>query len=278
MAEPIISVIMGTYNPTMKHLKEAVNSIITQTLREWELILIDDGSEINIFKEVKKIQETDNRIRIIRNSKNRGLAFALNQGLKQARGKYIARMDDDDISLPSRFKEQVKFLENNLDYGWVGCNADLFDDEGVWGMASRPEKPVKSSFLNSSPFIHPSVMFRKEVLLESGGYSLSRFASRCEDYELFMRLYANGKKGYNIKSILFQYRDDSRQLKRSMKYSYYEMRIRIDGFSKMGILSLRTVPYLLKPILVRIAALCPSLAQKIRTNRSTGDHRIATNK
>ena len=276
MEQPMVSIIMGTYNPQISYFSMAIDSLINQSFKLWELLLIDDGSDDKHFSEIQAISQKDPRIICIRESVNHGLAYALNKGMRLARGKYIARMDDDDVSYPRRLRDEIDFLEHNSEYDWVGCEADLFDENGIWGKASRPENPSARSFLHSSPFIHPSVMFRKDVLLASGGYKEDRWSVRCEDYGLFMRLYAEGHKGYNLQSILFQYRDDPSALRRSMRYCYYEMRMRLQGFSEMGILSLTTFPYVFKPILVGIAAIFPGIAQRIRINRKTGDHKIGT--
>ena len=274
--KPVISIIMGTYNPEIAHLSRAVQSLTDQSFRNWELFIVDDGSDDNLSSEIRKAAETDERIRFIRESSNTGLAHALNRAIRKARGKYIARMDDDDISLPDRLQEEMDFLDTHPEFDWVGCAADLFDDTGVWGKASRPEKPVCLSFLHSSPFIHPSVMFRKSVLTDAGGYCEEKAAARCEDYELFMRLYASGKRGYNLQKTLFQYREDSLLLRRSLKYCCCEMLIRMRGFRAMHILSWKTVPYVFKPVLAGAVSLFPMTAQRIRLNRNTGDHRLET--
>lgn len=274
MNTDMVSIVMGTYNPNIEYLETAVKSIINQSYSSWELLLLDDGSENHIASQIRNIVSLDSRIHYIREETNKGLAHALNKLIGLSTGQFIARMDDDDISMPDRIRIQVDFLQRNPKYAWVGCEADLFDDTGVWGRASRPETPDVYSFLHSSPFIHPSVVFRRCVLVESGGYCEKSIAQRCEDYELFMRLYASGHKGYNIKRTLFQYRDDSRELRRTMLFAIREMQVRIKGFRKLKILSLKTVPYVTKPILIRIAAIMPRTAQKLRTNRRTGDHRI----
>lgn len=278
MTNPVVSIVMGTHNPGITYLKAAVGSLINQTFDDWELIIVDDGSDQNICSEIKRICNKDARIYYVRTNKNLGLAHALNEGIQRSRGRYIARMDDDDISAPERLREQINFLELHPEYGWVGCEADLFDETGIWGKAGRPEKPDVYDFLHSSPFIHPCVIFRKKVLTECGGYSEGYFTARCEDYELFMRLYAGGYRGYNLRKNLFQYREDARRLSRSMKYCCYEMMIRIQGFARMRILTLRTVPYVFKPVMIGIASIFPEYSQKVRINRNTGDHRLDTKK
>lgn len=266
---------MGTYNPQKDKIRSAIESIRNQTISSWELLICDDGSDETKYREIQKLCRMDARIKCFRYNKNQGLAHALNECLRYAEGTYIARMDDDDVSLQKRLEKQADFLDNHSEYAWVGCAAELFDNTGIWGEASRPEVPERSDFLHSSPFVHPSVMFRKTILMD--GYCENKFTSRCEDYELFMRLYSKGWKGYNLQEILFQYREDSRYLKRAMKYCVYEMIIRIQGFRKLGLLSVRNIPYVIKPILVGIISKWPSVAQKIRTIGMVGDHVVKSN-
>lgn len=272
MNTPQISVIMGTYNPCMDDLSRAVRSIVNQTFESWELIICDDGSEQDVYLKIKELEKLDNRIKCIRCKQNEGLAAALNKCINIASGKYLARMDDDDISLPDRFLKQYEFLEMNDTYDWVGCEADLFDSNSIWGRASRPELPDSNSFLHSSPFVHPSVMFRSSVFSGNTRYSVSKITARCEDYELFMRLYSIGCRGYNLQEVLLQYKEDGKVLKRSMKYCFYEMLVRIQGYRRLRILRLRNMPYVFKPIAVGLLAQFPEFAQKIRTDRAEGDH------
>ena len=269
---PKISVIMSTFNPKELELRRSVQSIIDQSYSFWELLIYDDGSDSEGREIIEQIAKLDKRIRYLRGDSNRGIAVGLNECIKVSKGEYIARMDDDDVCMPRRFERQLEFLQMHDNYQWVGVLADLFDESGVWGRADRPERPVPKHFFHSSPFIHPSVMFRRDVLLAIGGYSVSKATSRCEDYELFMRLYAQGYKGYNLQEVLFQYQEESAVLRRSWKYCYYEALIRLCGFNQLEILSIKTLPYVLKPMAVRTLALFPRLAQKIRVKRNKGDH------
>lgn len=244
-----ISVIMGVYNPAREKLLQAIQSIINQTVSNWEIILYDDGSCMESAKVIKEIAERDSRIVLIRNEENRGLAYALNRCIKHAKGKYIARMDDDDSCFPERFEKQMNFLECHPEYDWVGSNAELFDNRGVWGKATVPEKPDKNDFLKFSPYIHPSVMFRREIFVHNSGYISSQVTRRCEDYEFFMRLHTRGYRGYNIQENLFMYREDQKAYqKRKIPFRWNEMKIRYRGFKRLGILNAKTLPYVFRPI------------------------------
>ena len=298
---PLVSVVMGTYEPDLYELSAAVRSIRMQTLTAWELLICDDGSSEDTYRSIRKLAASDARIRVARNRKNMGLAHALNRCIPHARGDFIARMDADDISRPERLEIQVKFLRENPEYMWVASSAELFEKNRIWGSALRPERPDARAFLHSSPYIHPSVMFRREVFFPSAGpdsassaslsglpgspqragkrtressllrhYHVSPLTARCEDYELFMRLHSEGLRGYNLERPLLLYRENERTMHRPFKSCLSEMLIRIRGFRQLGILSLKTFPYVVKPVLVGIASLFPDIAQRIRTGRRNG--------
>lgn len=247
-----ISIITGVYNPKNPGpLFGAVQSMLRQSYEDWEWILCDDGSNEECADHIRRAAALDGRILVIRNNQNHGLAHALNECLRYAGGRYIARMDADDLSAPDRLSKQYQFLKNHPQYQWVGSNAELFDDSGVWGFQKMPEIPQKKDFLYNSPYIHPSVMFQKEVLLQNGGYRISKKFLLCEDYELFMRLHQNGGRGYNLQEPLFRYREDyESQKKRTYRRRVREASLRYHGFRELGILNRNTFPYVLKPLLV----------------------------
>ncbi|MEY8283624.1 glycosyltransferase [Lachnospiraceae bacterium 50-23] len=246
-----VSIIMGIYNPIHEDwLRDSIQSMIDQTFTDWEMILYNDGSDAVYEKRIEKAARMDERIRLVCGDANRGLAYALNQCLRYAEGKYAARMDDDDISKPERLKIQYEWLEGHPEYAWTGSLSELFDNEGVWGIRYVPETPAARDYLFRSPYIHPSVMFRREVLMRAGGYLVSSRTRRCEDYELFMRLQAEGKRGYNVQRPLLAYREDADSYKKRLfRYRMDEMVIRFRGFRKMGVFSAAALPYVVKPIL-----------------------------
>lgn len=131
---PNVSIIMGVYNcKNYNLLRKSVESILQQTYKDYEFIICNDGSTNNTLEELKKIAQSDSRIKIISYEKNRGLNHALNECLAVSQGKYIARQDDDDVSKPERLKKQVQFLDENREYAIVGTCADVFDNNGIWG-------------------------------------------------------------------------------------------------------------------------------------------------
>ncbi len=256
MSDILVTVVMGVYNQDNKEeLEEAVRSILEQTMKRWELIICDDGSDSEAARNLKEYEKRDERIRVIRHAQNRGLAATLNTCIAQARGKYIARMDADDISRPQRLERQVWFLETHHQYAFVGSNADLIDENGVWGTRTMPERPERKDFLPYSPFIHPSVMVRREVYLMSGGYYVSKETWRCEDYELFMRLYALGYVGYNMQEVLFCYREDKACYeRRKFRYRLDEAKIRRRNFKNLGMEGPVAWLYTIRPVAGRPAA------------------------
>lgn len=249
---PIVSVIMGVYNCKDKYLLEkSVDSIMRQTFQDWELLICDDGSTDGTLTILREIEKKDERIKVFTYPNNHGLNYALNVCLKKATGQYIARQDDDDQSNPLRFEKQISFLKAHNEYAIVGVLADIYDNDGIWGEYRVDEKPDKKSFYWNSPFMHPTVMVRREAYEACKGYRVARETRRCEDIDLFMRMYALGYRGYNIQEKLYLYRllNDSKKKYRPMKYRIDEAIVRYQGYKKMGILS-GGLPYVIKPILI----------------------------
>ncbi|HFI0164118.1 TPA: glycosyltransferase [Streptococcus suis] len=251
---PRVSIIMSTYNSKdFNALKKSVVSIITQTFTDWEFLIYNDGSSDSgkTSEYLKHIEKLDSRIKIIECPQNYGLAYAKNQMIKLCKGEYITAQDDDDVSMPERIEKEVQFLDFHPEYKFVGTVAKVFDDGGVWGHYSLEEEPTKDSFLWNSPFLHPTVLFRKEVLMEIDGYRVAKETMRVEDYDLFFRLYAKGYKGYNIQEDLFEYRIENDRSKkyRPMTDRIQEAKVRYKGFKSLGIL-LKGIPYVIKPLLI----------------------------
>ncbi len=246
-----ISVIMGVYNASnYDTLISAVNSILNQSFKTFELIICDDGSTNETYEVLKTLENRDDRIRLIENDKNSGLAYSLNRCISMANGKYIARMDADDISLPNRLEKQIRFLKENPEYDFVGCNVFLIDANGRWGKRYHKDKIEKKDFLFNSPFTHPTIMIKKHVIDAVHGYRVEKVTRRAEDYELWMRLYANGFRGYNLQDFLFEFREDKNTFaRRKYKYRLDEVVVRYRGFSELNLLPLGFL-YVVKPLIV----------------------------
>lgn len=249
--QPKLSVIMGVHNTKDKDIFDhAINSILNQTYSDFEFIICDDGSTDDTYQYIKEYEKKDSRIVVLRNSVNLGLAASLNRCIEIAKGQYIARMDADDISKSIRFEQQIAFLESHEEYAFVGCCAELINEKGLWGVRSFAEKPDIKSFLWGSPFIHPSTIFRREILVQMNGYRVSKETKRLEDLDLFMRLYQSGYRGYNIQSVLFQFREDEQSYTRK-KYRYRidEAKIRFAFYRQMNMLRVG-IFFVMKPLVV----------------------------
>lgn len=248
---PEISVIMGIYNERkQEQVKLAVDSILQQTFSDIEFIICDDGSDPKYCDWLQSYCERDDRILLLHHSKNQGLSRALNTCLERASGKYIARMDADDISRHDRFQKQWEYLERYPEIAMVGTGAELFNAEGCWGQRIPPQYPRREDFLMGSPFIHPTIMMRKEVYQDLGGYSTENYAERTEDYDLFMRMYAKGYQAVNLQEPLLQYREDvGAYQKRKYRYRIHEYHVRKKGFQMLGI-QRHHYHYIVKPLIV----------------------------
>lgn len=267
---PEISVIMGVYNcKNTELLRKSVQSIINQTFTDWELVICDDGSTDNTLSHLNELSKLDSRIKILSYSQNRGLHYALNYCFQNSSGRYIARQDDDDISYPERFQRELDFLNKNNDYDFVGTIADVYDEKGIWGEYKVDPYPDKNSFLWSNPFMHPTIMIRRDVLTKVGGYRVAKETRRCEDYDLFMRLYANGYQGCNIQEKLYKYwiQQNNKTKYRPMKYRVDEAIVRFKGYKMLGIL-VKGIPYIIKPVLIGL--LPQRIFSGIREKQYTG--------
>lgn len=165
---PLISVIMGVYNSRSDMLFKAVNSILNQTVGDFELIICNDGSSAHTAEALSQLPQ-DSRIKIIALEKNCGLAAALNACIDSADGEFIARQDDDDYSAENRFEIQLEYMKNNPDVDFIGTDCYLFDKSGkIYSERIMPKEITAKSYLFNSPFIHGSMMFRKKYLKNTG--------------------------------------------------------------------------------------------------------------
>jgi glycosyltransferase involved in cell wall biosynthesis len=205
-SNPLVSVVMPVYNAE-KYLAESIESILNQTFKDFEFIIINDASKDGSLKIIEKYASLDKRIKVLKNEFNLKICRTLNKGIKIAKGRYIARMDADDISLPSRFAEQVDYMENHPKCGAVGANIQIFDGNTGKNMSVREypteDKILKKNIFFYSPFAHPVIMIRKQALKDCGTYQEIDFPS--EDLNLWFRI---GRKYEfaNLQKILLRYR------------------------------------------------------------------------
>lgn len=248
--EKQVSIIMGIYN-CEKTLSEAIDSIINQTYDNWELIICDDGSSDKSCDIVKRYQERyGERIILLSNERNLGLNVTLNKCLSEAKGEYIARMDGDDISLPERLAVEVDFLNRHEEYAIVSSPMRYFDEEGEFKVGNQNGEPVLSDFAKRTQFCHAPCMVRREAYTMVKGYSTKKTRLRVEDWDLWIRMYEKGFRGYNIPRPLYKMRDDRNAYqRRCFKYRINEARVSASAVKKLGLKKIYYT-YMLKPIIV----------------------------
>lgn len=197
----LVSVVLPVYN-SEDYISQALESILDQTYSNLEILIINDGSNDETLSLLKGY--TDKRIRIINNERNKGLIFSLNRGLCEVQGEYIARMDADDISLPTRIKEQVTFLELNPHIGVCGTWMESFGKVNSFHQLPVENDDIKLRMLFKCSFFHPTVMIRNS-LLKINGVKYKENYKHAEDYKLWTDLY--DKTGfYNLPKVLLKYR------------------------------------------------------------------------
>jgi glycosyltransferase involved in cell wall biosynthesis len=244
---PRVSVILPTYNGS-RTVVDAVRSILEQDWLDLELIVVDDASTQNIPMALAMFAG-DARLRILRNTANSGLAASLNNAISAARGEFIARMDDDDFSLPTRISEQVAFLEACPEVDVVGAGVEFYDSDlnYLCDHLFPTEHEAMIRFLRrGNPLAHPSVMFRRSFIERAGGYDAS--LRRMEDLELWGRMAATSCYA-NIGKVLLRHRVRSAKTLSAVPSG---IRIRLINGWRLGYLGtaiLWTVVYVLIEVL-----------------------------
>ncbi len=192
----LISIILPTYNGAGR-IQEALLSVLGQSYLHWELLVVDDGSTDNTEELVKDLPCNEKRIIYIKNESNLGIQQTLNKGLKEAKGEYIARIDDDDMWIDKdKLLKQVEFLEKNKDCVLVGTGLVAVNEEGKEIFRTfNPELDaiIRNKILSKTCFTHSSVMFRKALAMQLGGYSELSEVRHIEDYDLWLKMGTVGK-------------------------------------------------------------------------------------
>ena len=204
--EPKISVIMSVFNGS-KFLADAIKSILNQTFKEFELIIVDDGSTDNSLNIIRSFESADSRIKVI-SKLNEGLAKSLNAAISASQGDFIARMDADDISYKNRLEKQYEYMQKNKSIDLCGCSMDIIDEHGNVTsekiQISNPDEILKKKYFQS-PILHITFFGKKSFFAKHNGYREEfKYA---QDYDLVMRGINAGAKICNIKDKLVQYRD-----------------------------------------------------------------------
>jgi glycosyltransferase involved in cell wall biosynthesis len=206
MNTPLVTVLMPVYNAE-RFLKHAVQSVLTQTFTDFELLIINDGSTDASVSIIQSFN--DKRIRLVHNEKNSGVIDTLNKGISLATGKYIARMDADDYCLPTRFEKQVRYLEQHAAVAVLATQVlqvnALDDDLGTWDDDTRNSSPqeIFKALAKTNCIAHPTVMMRTEIIR---AYAYNKKQKGSEDWDLWMRLVSEGHRIDKLPEFLLKYR------------------------------------------------------------------------
>jgi len=204
--EPKISVIMSVFNGS-KFLSHAIQSILNQTFKEFEFIIVNDGSTDDSLNIIRSFESADSRIKVI-SKLNEGLAKSLNAAISVSKGKFIARMDADDISYENRLEKQYEYMQKNKSIDLCGCSMDIIDELGNVTsekiQISNIDDIQKKRYFQS-PILHITFFGKKSFFVKHNGYR-EQF-KYAQDYDLVLRGINTGAKICNIKDKLVQYRD-----------------------------------------------------------------------
>ena len=218
----MISIIMSTYKEEENLLRESIESILNQTYKDFEFIIILDHPENDLHKRIiEKYSKIDNRIRFFVNEKNIGLTGSLNRGLSLAKGEYIARMDADDISLPYRLERQLEYIKKNQ-YDLIGGITQMIDEDGnsIYSIQKVPTdfNKIKKALRYGQCIAHPTWLGRKDVFDYLNGYRNIPF---CEDFDFTLRVVLNGFKISNLNETVLKYRMTKNSISRNNLYDQY---------------------------------------------------------
>lgn len=252
--KPRISVIMGIYNcaPT---LAEALDSLLAQTYQEFKVIMCDDASVDSTYQVAQNyVDSYPGKFILIRNQQNLGLNFTLNHCLEYVDTEYVARMDGDDISLSTRFEQEIRFLDSHPDISIVSTPMIYFDENGDFRKGSSGGRyPTKYDFIKGTPFCHAPCMVRTQAYMDVGGYSVDSRLLRVEDYHLWFKMYSKGYKGYILPEALYKMRDDrNAKNRRNWRNRINEFYVRKIGYKMLNLPLYKRI-YMFRPLLVALA-------------------------
>ncbi len=235
-----VSVLMSVYNEKNEYLIEALESILHQTFQDFEVLIYDDDTSIENKKILAQYAAGDHRIRIISNPKNFGLTYNLAQGIHEAKGKYIARMDSDDISKLYRLKRQVQYMEHHSDVALLTTKVQMF------GENIRNRSPLsvrlfstsqylKASLLFNNGLPHPTAMIRTSFLMEHS-LNYDPKIKKSQDYDLWVHIARNGRIAFSQKPLVY-YRIHNGQISNDVsgEQRFYANLIRLQQLTDLGI-------------------------------------------
>lgn len=260
----MVSVVMATHNGE-RFLKPAIESILNQSFTNFEFLIVNDYSSDQSPQILKEFARKDRRIKIIHNSQNLGLTASLNKGLQVAQGKYIARMDDDDIALPTRLQKQYDFMEAHQEFALVGAMAEIMDETSkIIGekKLALDYKCLKKKLLFNNQLVHSAWFLRASVLKEIGLYN-EQF-KKAQDYELLLRIAAKHSV-CNLPEKLIKWRKRGDSLSfRDKQQQKYALKARWFAITRYGF----PKPQGLFHVAIRIVWLLLPLKLKAKLNSS----------
>lgn len=250
---PLVSIIMAVYHvAALDQLDAAISSVLRQTFADIELIICDDGAEAETARALAEWSQKDARIVLIHNKRNFGAGPARNRAAQVATGVYLAIMDADDISAQTRIEKQLAFLLAHPEVDFVGTRGSFFchspdDDTGGYWCVPQPKA---KDFLMTLPFVHASILFRRDVFFAAGGYREVFYVRRSEDYDLLMRLYERKFCGANLPDTLYHIRrDEGTYHRRKYRYRFLECAVKLIGFTRLGLMP-KGILFAVKPLVV----------------------------
>ena len=230
----MVSVVMATYNDKPEYIRESLDSMINQTYKNFELLIMDDSTD----KETKATIDCygfDPRIHIYREERKLGFVASLNKGLNLSKGDYIARMDGDDVSSTDRLKKQVEYLDTHLTTDILGGQMSVIDEKSqVTGSRSYPLGGMKliTYFTMRSPVAHPAVMFRRGIV--DAGHRYDESYPKAEDLDFWIRLYNEGYRFNNLPDTIVNFRVESDFIEKRVTnhdQENYVLKAREDNFT-----------------------------------------------
>lgn len=244
---------MGVYNcaPT---LAEALDSLLTQTYQGFKVIMCDDGSSDNTREVAQSyVDRYPGQFILVSNERNMGLNYTLNHCLEYADTEYVARMDGDDISLPTRFEKEAGFLDAHPEIAIVSTPMIYFDEGGDFRIGGGGDRyPDKEDFVKGTPFCHAPCMVRRVAYEAVKGYSVDPKLIRVEDYHLWFKMYAEGFRGYILPEPLYKMRDDRNALsRRTWRNRVNEFHVRRLGYRMLHVPIHKRI-WMFRPIVVAL--------------------------
>lgn len=261
MNTPQVSIILPVFNAE-KYLKESIDSCLSQSFTDFELIAVNDASTDNSLQILNQFNNRDSRVKVITVEKQESLGNVLNIGIKIAQGKYIARMDADDIMAFDRLKKQVEFLETHTDHVLVGGQIEIINEESeIVRTRKYPEEDtqLRKNLFIFQPFVHPAIMMRRESLIKANMYPEN--LKKVEDVKLMFKLSKIGKFA-NLNSVVLRYRVTFKTESQANMLEHFN---KTNEVRKWAIIELGVKPTLreliiwnFQKILVRIFSLLPN--------------------